>query len=155
MTDAPSTITLTVPFTIRHHGGRKQVITPDGRPALAPPRARVDSALVKALGRAFRWRRLLDTGAYATIEEIATAEGINPSYVSRVLRMTLLAPDLVEAALAGRQPAGMTLAWAMGTWPVEWEGQTGRCSGEVADTVKWVSGYRGWSELPPIFRTGY
>jgi hypothetical protein len=84
MTDIPGTITVTVPFTIRHHGGRKQVITPDGRPALAPPRARVDSALVKALGRAFRWRRLLDTGAYATIEEIATAEGINPSYVSRV-----------------------------------------------------------------------
>ena len=81
MTDIPGTITATVPFTIRHHGGRKQVITPDGRPALAPPRARVDSALVKALGRAFRWRRLLDTGAYATIEEIAAAEGINPSYV--------------------------------------------------------------------------
>ena len=128
MTDIPGAITVTVPFTIRHHGGRKQVITPDGRPALAPPRARVDSALVKALGRAFRWRRLLDTGAYATIEEIATAEGINPSYVSRVLRMTLLAPDLVEAALAGRQPAGMTLAWAMGAWPGEWEGQRGACS---------------------------
>ena len=95
--------------------------------ALAPPRARVDSALVKALGRAFRWRRLLDTGAYATIEEIAAAEGINPSYVSRVLRMTLLAPDLVEAALAGRQPEGMTLAWAMGAWPGEWEGQRGEC----------------------------
>ena len=77
MTDILGTITVTVPFTIRHHGGRKQVITPDGHPALAPPRARVDSALVKALGRAFRWRRLLDTGAYATIEEIATAEGIN------------------------------------------------------------------------------
>ena len=128
MTDIPGAITVTVPFTIRHHGGRKQVITPDGRPALAPPRARVDSALVKALGRAFRWRRLLDTGAYATIEEIATAEGINPSYVSRVLRMTLLAPDLVEAALAGRQPEGMTLAWAMGAWPGEWEGQRGACS---------------------------
>ena len=123
MTDVPGTITVAVPFALRRHGGRKQVITPDGHPALAPPRARVDSTLVKALGRAFRWRRLLDTGAYATIEEIAAAEGINPSYVSRVLRMTLLAPDLVEAALAGRQPAGMTLAWAMGVWTVEWEGQ--------------------------------
>jgi hypothetical protein len=131
MTDVSSTITVTVPFTIRHHGGRKQVITPDGRPALAPPRARVDSALVQALGRAFRWRHLLDTGAYATIEEIATAEGINPSYVSRVLRMTLLAPDLVEAALAGRQPEGMTLAWAMGAWPGEWEGQRGKCGRAV------------------------
>ena len=135
MTDVPGTITVAVPFALRRHGGRKQVITPDGHPALAPPRARVDSALVKALGRAFRWRRLLDTGAYATIEEIAAAEGINPSYVSRVLRMTLLAPDLVEAALAGRQPAGMTLAWAMGTWPVEWEGQRSQCVGEGTGAV--------------------
>jgi hypothetical protein len=52
---------------------------------------------------------------------------INPSYLSRVLRMTLLAPDLIEAALAGRQPEGMTLAWAMGAWPGEWEGQRGEC----------------------------
>jgi hypothetical protein len=56
--------------------------------------------LLKALARGFRWRKLLETGDYATIEEIAEAENINPSYVSRVLRMTLLAPDTVEAILA-------------------------------------------------------
>ena len=86
-------------------------------PALAPPRARVGSAPVKALGRAFRWHRLLHNGAYATKEKIATGESIARSYDSRFLRMTQLAPDLVEAALAGRQPAGMTLACAMGAWP--------------------------------------
>ena len=82
-------VTVTVPFTIRKRGGRKLVITPDGT---AAPRARVDSALLKALARGFRWRKLLETGDFATIEEIAKAENINPSYVSRMLRMTLLSP---------------------------------------------------------------
>ena len=70
------------------------------------PRTRVDSALLKALARGFRWRKLLETGHFATIQEIAEAENINPSYVSRLLRMKLLAPEIVEAILAGRQPEG-------------------------------------------------
>jgi hypothetical protein len=115
--------TVTVPFTIRKRGGRKLVVTPDGVAATPAPRARVDSALLKALARGFRWRKLLETGEYATIEEIAGAENINPSYVSRVLRMTLLAPEIVEAILAGRQPEGLTMARAMQPFPVEWERQ--------------------------------
>jgi hypothetical protein len=79
--------------------------------------------MIKSLGRAFRWRRLLETGAYGTIDEIATAEKINPSYVSRLLRMTLLAPDIVESILDGRQTNGLTLARAMQPFPVEWVGQ--------------------------------
>ena len=114
------TTTVTVPFTIRKRGGRKLVITPNGISAAPKPRARVDSALVKALARGFRWRKLLETGDYATIEEIADAENINPSYVSRVLRMTLLAPDIVEAILAGRQPEGLTMAKAMQPFALEW-----------------------------------
>ena len=107
------TITVTMPFTIRKRGGRKLVITPDGVAAVPAPRARVDSALLKALARGFRWRKLLETGDFSTIQEIANAENINPSYVSRVLRMTLLAPEIVEAILAGRQPEGLTMARAM------------------------------------------
>ncbi len=117
------TVTVTVPFAIRKRGGRKLVITPDGVAAVAAPRARVDSALLKALARGFRWRKLLETGDFSTIEEIADAENINPSYVSRVLRMTLLAPDIVEAILAGRQPEGLTMARAMQPFPVAWEAQ--------------------------------
>ena len=83
------TVTVTVPFAIRKRGGRKLVITPDGVTAAPAPRANVDSALLKALARGFRWRKLLETGDFSTIEEIADAENINPSYVSRVLRMTL------------------------------------------------------------------
>ena len=82
-------VTVTAPFTIRKRGGRKLVITPDGTAASPAPRTRIDSALLKALARGFRWRKLLETGDFATIEEIAKAENINPSYVSRLLRMTL------------------------------------------------------------------
>ena len=57
--------------------------------------------MFKALARGFRWRKLLETGAYGTIEEIAAAEKINSSYVSRLLRVTLLAPTTVEAILDG------------------------------------------------------
>lgn len=117
------TITVEIPFLIRRRGGRKQVITPDGEPAFAPPRARIDSAMVKALARAFRWRKLLETGAYGTIDEIAKAEKINPSYVSRVLRMTLLAPEFVEAIVDGRQGAELTLEKVMEPVSVCWGDQ--------------------------------
>ena len=117
------TMTVTVPFAIRKRGGRKLVITPDGTMKAPVSRARVDSALLKALARGFRWRKLLETGDYATIEEIAGAENINPSYVSRVLRMTLLAPEIVETILAGKQPEGLTMARAMQPFPIEWPNQ--------------------------------
>ena len=118
------TVTVTIPFAIRKRGGRKFVITPDGMVAEPVLRARVDSALLKALARGFRWRKLLETGDFATIEEIAKAESINPSYVSRVLRMTLLAPEIVETILAGTQPEGLTMARAMQPFPMEWRYQS-------------------------------
>ena len=117
------TTIVTVPFAIRKRGGRKLVITPDGTVGAPAPRARVDSALIKALARGFRWRKLLETGDFTTIEEIAKAEDINPSYVSRVLRMTLLAPEIMEAILAGRQPKGLTMARAMQPFPTDWQCQ--------------------------------
>jgi hypothetical protein len=103
---------------------RKLVITPDGVAAAPAPRARFDSALLKALARGFRWRKLLETGDFATIEEVAASENINPSYVSRLLRMTLLAPQIVEAILAGKQPEGLTMARAMQPFPMEWRYQS-------------------------------
>jgi len=82
-----------------------------------------DSTLVKALARAFRWRRMMETGRFATLNELAAAEKINSSYVSRLLRLTLLAPGIVEAILNGRQPDGMTLPGLMEQFPVEWPRQ--------------------------------
>ena len=117
------TVTVEIPFTIRKRGGRKQVITPDEASAWVSPRARIDSTMIKAIARGFRWRKLLETGVYGTIEEIAAAEKINPSYVSRVLRLTLLAPAIVEAILDGRQPPELTLAMLMKPFPVVWQEQ--------------------------------
>jgi hypothetical protein len=108
MTQATS-ITVRVPLTIRRRPGRKTVVTPvrDGGEAALPTRA--DPALVKALARAFRYQRLLDEGRYASISEMAAAERIERGYLGSLLRLTLLAPALVEAVLDGRQPEGLGL----------------------------------------------
>ncbi len=63
---------------------------------------------------------MMETGRYSTINELAAAENINSSYVSRLLRLTLLAPDIVEAILDGRQPEGLALPGLMEPFPVEW-----------------------------------
>jgi hypothetical protein len=81
--------------------------------------AAADTTLVKALARGFRWRRMLETGRCGTIDELVAAEKINSSYVSRLLRLTLLAPDIVEAILEGRQPEGITLPGLMEPFPME------------------------------------
>lgn len=123
MTDNQQTLTVQVPFTIRKRGGRKLIIAPDGAATGAPARYRVDNTMVKALARGFRWRKLLDSGVYGSIDEIAAKEKINSSYVGRLLRMTLLAPDIVEAILDGRQPTDMTLAVLMRFVAIQWAEQ--------------------------------
>jgi hypothetical protein len=115
------TITVHIPITFRKRGGRKLVVTPDG--AAWAPRPRVDNAMVKALARAFRWRKMLDNGVHATLEDLAKAKGVTSSYVSRVMRLTLLAPEIVEAILDGRQPAALRLEDLLEGFPLEWDGQ--------------------------------
>jgi hypothetical protein len=123
MTGAAQMLTVRVPLAVRKtRGGRKLVLTPGGMATRGA--AAADTTLVKALARAFRWRRMMETGRYGTIDELAAAEKINSSYVSRLLRLTLLAPDIVEAILDGRQHGGMTLPGLMEPFPVEWERQT-------------------------------
>jgi len=119
------TITVRVPIAIRKRGGRKVVLAPDGTEHdLRTLRCQqIDNAIVKALARAFRWREMLEAGKYATIVEIAMTERINESYLSRLLRLTLLAPDIVEAILEGRQLPTMTLAKLMRRLPVLWRDQ--------------------------------
>lgn len=118
------TITVRVPISIRKRGGRKLIVAPDGTNVIASPVCRyIDNALVKAIARAFRWREMLETGTHATIAEIATAERINEFYVGRVLRLTLLAPDIIEAVLNGRQPAKLQLDQLFRKFPVEWREQ--------------------------------
>ena len=116
-----TTITVRVPLKLRRQGSRKTIVTPAGT---LPMPARVDITLVKALARAFRWRKLLEAGVYGTIAELAKAEKINPSYVSRVLRLTLLAPEIVEAILDGRQPDRLGLPQLVAGFAEAWTEQS-------------------------------
>ena len=115
----PRHVTLHVPFRVVKRGGRKEMQLPEGA---AQPR-RTDSTLVKALARAFRWKRMLESGEFATIAELAEREGIAPSYMTRVLRLTLLAPDIVEAILDGKQGPEVTLAQVLEPFPLTWQQQ--------------------------------
>ena len=120
-----NTITVRVPISIRKRGGRKVVLAPDST-LVATQKLfcqQVDGAMQKAIARAFRWRDMLESGRHLTIKEIANDEAINESYVARVLRLTLLAPDVIESILRGNQSAGITLATLMRPFPVLWVDQ--------------------------------
>ena len=105
------------------------MVLPPGAPDRRP---RVDNAMVKALARAFRWQRMLDDGVCGTIEELARRERVDRGYMSRVLRLTLLAPDIVEAILDGRQPEGARLDDLLAGLSLQWEGQRTRWLHQVA-----------------------
>ena len=124
-TPIPETITLHVPFRVVKRGGRKEMVLP---PGASTQRARVDNTLVKALARAFRWKRMLDSGEFATMAELARREGIAVSYMTRILGLTLLAPDIVEAVLDGRQGPEVALACFTGPLPLGWDEQKGAFS---------------------------
>lgn len=115
-------VTISVPLQFRRRGGRKQIFAPDGHRCQHVTRPQIDSTLVKAIARAYRWQRMLERGHYASIAELAAAEQINPSYLARILRLTLLAPNLVERILDGQAPE-VTLGWLLKTVPIDWERQ--------------------------------
>lgn len=119
---AATSVTVRVPLTIRHQPGKKTVVTPmtDG---VAPVTTGADPTLVKALARAFRYQRMLNEGRYASISEMAEAERLERGYLGTLLRLTLLAPDLVEAILDGRQPEGLGSRQLFEPFPVEWSEQ--------------------------------
>ena len=103
-------------------GGRKQILSPAGAAPWSPT-PRVDSALVKAVVRAHRWRQMIESGKYASSAELAKAEKVNDSYVSRILRLTLIAPDIIEAILTGCQPSTLQLDDLLKPLPAAWESQ--------------------------------
>lgn len=113
----PDTVTVHAPFRLVKRGGRKEMILPVGA---VEKRAAPDNTLVKALARAFRWKRMLESGAFATIAELAEHERIASSYLTRVLRLTQLAPDIVEAILGRTSESEVTLARVLKPFPLEW-----------------------------------
>lgn len=118
-TPISDTITIHVPFRVVKRGGRKEMQLPEGAAQARKP----DNTLIKALARAFRWKRLLETGEFATIAELAEHEGIAAPYLTRTMRLAQLAPDVVEAILDGRQPRHLTLEALRQPLPEAWDAQ--------------------------------
>lgn len=123
---AATSLTVRVPLAIKTRGGRKVIVSPGGTAMSLngrQVRTTADPALMKALARAFRWKRMLDDGRYATISEIATAEKIDRGYVGSLLRLTLLAADIVETILDGRHPPELGLSALLRPFPLDWQHQ--------------------------------
>ncbi|PAU98071.1 hypothetical protein [Paracoccus salipaludis] len=118
-TPIPETVTLHVPFRVVRRGGRKEMVLPEG----AEPTRKQDNTLVKALARAFRWKRMLESGEFASISELAEKEGIAFTYMARLMRLSLLSPELVDAVINGRHTSNMTLANLMDPFPINWKEQ--------------------------------
>jgi hypothetical protein len=116
MKTIPETVTIHVPLRLVKRGGRKEIVMPPG----AQTRRQADDSLIKALGRAFRWKRMLESGEFGTIADLAQREGIAAPYLTRVFRLAFLAPDVIEAILEGRQLKGVTLQSLRGKLPDEW-----------------------------------
>ena len=125
----PDTVTVHVPFRLVKRGGRKEMFLPVDRPT---PR-QTDDTLVKALARAFRWKRMLDTGEFSTIADLAQRERIAAPFLTRTMRLAQLAPDLVEAILDGRQPRGLTLEALREPLPSDWSEQRHHLAMSIID----------------------
>ena len=118
------TLTIRIQMRLQRRGGRKLIMAPEGVAASARKPSR-DETPVQALVRAHRWRRRIETGQARSITDLAEQEGVTDAYVCRLLPLTCLAPDIIEAILDGRQPKGLRLAEVLGNGPGAWEEQRG------------------------------
>ena len=121
--DGRAGLTTKIPMTFRRRAGKAVIVLPNGERAVERREALIDNAMVKLIARGHRWHRQLFDGTHASIADIAKSENINPSFVSRVLRLAYLSPTLVEAILDGKYPAHLTMKDLMGPFPMEWERQ--------------------------------
>jgi hypothetical protein len=112
-----------IPMSFRPRGGRTVIVLPDGSRGVVRREATIDNTMIKVIARGFRWQRLLYDGTYATIEDLAVAEKINPSYVSRILRLAYLSPVVVQAILDGKHPAWLTMRHLLEPFPADWKQQ--------------------------------
>ena len=125
------TLTIRIPIRLQRRGGRKLIMTPEGA-ELPAPKPRRDETLINALVRAHRWRRRIESGQAKSITDLAEHERVTVAFVCRLLPLTCLAPEMVEAILDGRQPKGLRLAELLGNGPIVWEEQRRRSSGGAA-----------------------
>ena len=128
-------LTTEITMTFRRRAGKAVIVLPNGERAVERREALIDNAMVKLVARGHRWHRQLFDGTHASIADIAKSENINPSFVSRVLRLAYLSPTIVEAILNGQFPAHLTMKRLIAPFPMEWGRQREHFFGQ-GGTVK-------------------
>ena len=129
MSDGPAverdgdTVVIRIPMELKRRRGRKEIIVPEGLPGAPRSKSPTQEPLVTALARAFHWQELLDSGRFASVTELAEALHVDRSYVGRIIRLALLAPDIVEAIVEGREPSGFSLERLVKGMPMVWAEQ--------------------------------
>ncbi len=118
--DSRAGLTTEIPMTFRRRAGKAVIVLPNGERAVERREALIDNAMVKLIARGHRWHRQLVDGTHASIADIAKSENINPSFVSRILRLAYLSPTIVEAILNGQFPAHLTMKRLIAPFPMEW-----------------------------------
>jgi hypothetical protein len=134
-----TTLVVRIPMRFQHRGGRKRIVAPDGTAIVPASKPQPDGTLVKALARAWRWQRMLDEGVYATVSDVGDAENISKSYVSRILRLALLAPDIVDGILAGSSDQALMLERLERPLPARWDEQRARLGLSIGMCPPWGS----------------
>ncbi len=119
-------VVIRIPMDLKRRSGRKEIIVPEGLPGTESCKSPTQEPLVTALARAFHWQELIDSGKYASVTDLADALDVDRSYVSRIMRLALLAPDIVQAIVDGREPSGLSLEMLVKKMPMVWEEQRER-----------------------------
>ena len=112
-----------LPLDLQLKGGRKTIISPMPLWQVVPRKPSFDNAMIKAVARAFSWRGRIEQGEFTSITELAKAERLNQSYACRLLRLTLLAPDIIEAIVSGTHNAKLSLHQLLQPFPMRWQAQ--------------------------------
>jgi hypothetical protein len=135
-----SMLVVRIPMRFQRRGGRKRIVAPDGSEIAPSSKPQPDGTLIKALARAWRWQKLLDAGVYTSVSEIGETEGINKSYISRILRLITLAPDIVEAILQGRADQALMLQSLERPLPASWQEQRDAIGQTRQSSPGWMAG---------------
>ena len=116
---------ISIPMQFKRRGGRKEIVLPN---SAATERPSANKALLLTMARALRWGDLLEQDRFSSVKALAEAIGLERSYVARLLNITLLAPDIIEAAVAGNEPPGLSIAKLRARLPARWDEQRTRIS---------------------------
>lgn len=110
-----------VPVRYHRRNGRQMLLTPEDHEW--KPGRTANQTLVEAIAKAHRWQEQIESGEYAGIDDLVRALGVDRTYVGRILRLTSLAPDIIEAILRGDEPEGISLRRLQKDLPADWQEQ--------------------------------